>query len=65
MHGVPHADRDELRAELARTHPAAVPARAPHAPLLGALVLAAADAGITVDDQWLDRAGKSACDDDH
>lgn len=50
---------DPLRTELARTHPAAVPARAPHAPLLGCLVLAAADAGITVDRAWLERAGKS------
>lgn len=50
---------DPLRAELARTHPAAVPAGAPHAPLLGALVLAATEAGIAVDEQWLDQAGKS------
>jgi N-acetylglucosamine kinase-like BadF-type ATPase len=50
---------DPLRAELARTHPAALAANAPHAPLLGALVLAATDSGIAVDEKWLARAGKS------
>lgn len=53
---------EPLRAELARTHPVAVADRAPHAPLLGALVLAASDAGIVVDEQWLDRATKSLGD---
>jgi N-acetylglucosamine kinase len=53
---------DPLRVELTRTHPAAAAARAPHAPLLGALVLAATDIGIAVDERWLDRAGKSLGD---
>jgi N-acetylglucosamine kinase len=53
---------DPLRVELTRTHPAAAAAIAPHAPLLGALVLAATDIGIAVDERWLDRAGKSLGD---
>jgi len=47
---------DPLRAELARTQPNARVHRAEHAPLLGALVLAARSAGVNVDPDWPVRA---------
>jgi N-acetylglucosamine kinase-like BadF-type ATPase len=50
---------DPLRAELARTHPAARTRPAAQAPLLGALVLAARSIGTTVDSAWLERARSS------
>jgi N-acetylglucosamine kinase-like BadF-type ATPase len=50
---------EPLRAELARSHPAARARRAEQAPLLGSLVLAARQSGIEVDDEWTERARTS------